>query len=41
VHDPGEERAFFRRLGFVAERITNHLLTELQPGDAPTARQLQ
>jgi ribosomal protein S18 acetylase RimI-like enzyme len=45
VHDPGEEGAFFRRLGFVAERITHHLSTELQPGDAsrdsPVAGSLQ
>jgi ribosomal protein S18 acetylase RimI-like enzyme len=45
VRDPGEEGAFFRRLGFVAERITHHLATDLHPGDAsrgsPLAGKLQ
>jgi ribosomal protein S18 acetylase RimI-like enzyme len=31
LHDPAAERDFFRTLGFVAERMTHHLLTELQP----------
>ena len=45
VHDPEAERDFFRNLGFVAEHVTHHLLTELQPGDGsvspPRAVQLE
>jgi ribosomal protein S18 acetylase RimI-like enzyme len=37
VHDPEAERDFFRNLGFVAEHVTHHFLTELQPGAAAAA----
>jgi len=43
LHDPAAERDFFRNLGFVAERMTHHLLTELQPGtdSATTPRRVE